>query len=210
MPTILLIRHGENDLISKCLYGRIPGIHLNQEGRTQAEHLAHLMSEAPLKSIYSSPLERAIETASPMAADHGLKIQTIQGLNELNVGELEGKSWDELNQMTLWHHIRTRPSVTPFPGGESFPDCQRRIAETIDGLAAQHEPDDLVACFTHGDIIRLAVAHYIHLPLDEYRRMETSTASITCLHFKNSDAVLGQFNQAISPHWTNGKNHHSA
>ena len=71
MPTILLIRHAENDYVKKGrLAGRLPAVHLNERGREQAEALAKSLSKAPIKAVYSSPLDRTIETIAAMHADY--------------------------------------------------------------------------------------------------------------------------------------------
>ena len=84
MPVILLIRHGENDYVKKQrLAGRMAGVHLNQNGQKQAQALAETLGRAPIKAIYSSPLERAMETAAPLAQALGLPVQPRPGLIEV-------------------------------------------------------------------------------------------------------------------------------
>ncbi|MBE0696285.1 MAG: histidine phosphatase family protein, partial [Anaerolineaceae bacterium] len=67
MTTLLLIRHGENSMVGKRLAGRLPDVHLNEKGKQEAEQLAKVLGKAPIKAVYSSPLERAVETAEPLA-----------------------------------------------------------------------------------------------------------------------------------------------
>ena len=75
MPLLLLIRHGENDYVKTGkLAGRLPGVHLNEKGQKQAEALGQALSDVPIKAIYSSPLERAMETATPIANARKLRI----------------------------------------------------------------------------------------------------------------------------------------
>ncbi len=87
MPIILLIRHGENDFVKTGrMAGRTPGVHLNERGQQQAQELAEALMKAPIKAIYSSPMERAIETAEPLAAKLGQEIIIRPSL-------IEGKHW---------------------------------------------------------------------------------------------------------------------
>ena len=73
MPLLLLIRHGENDYTrTGKLAGRMPGIGLNERGRKQAEELAKALANAPLEALYSSPLEREMQTAEPIGKALGL------------------------------------------------------------------------------------------------------------------------------------------
>jgi len=69
MATLLLIRHGENDFVGRRLAGHLPGVHLNAKGRYQAEAVAAMLRHEPVIAIYSSPMERTMETAGPLARD---------------------------------------------------------------------------------------------------------------------------------------------
>src|SRR3954452_18283038 len=102
MTTILLIRHGENNMVGKRLAGRLPDVHLNDRGKQQAQQLAEALCKAPLKAIYSSPLERAVETAEPLAAELGLPVQIAPGLIELGYGDWQGKTLKQLSRLKLW------------------------------------------------------------------------------------------------------------
>src|SRR6266542_5939766 len=93
MPLLLLIRHGENEYVKTGkMAGRLPGIHLNERGQKQAQALGEALKDVPIKAIYSSPLERAMETAEPIATSHKLEIVQEPGLRDANVGKWEGKS----------------------------------------------------------------------------------------------------------------------
>ena len=118
---ILLIRHGLNDYVKEHrLAGRTPGVHLNAEGLAQAAALAERLGSAALAAIYSSPLERACETAAPVAGRHGLTVQPLDGVLETDCGAWTGQSLDELSKDDLWRQVQGCPSIFRFPGGESF------------------------------------------------------------------------------------------
>src|SRR5512147_148408 len=107
MPLLLLIRHGENDYVKTGrAAGRKPGVHLNERGREQAEALGKALANIPLKAIYSSPLERALETAEPIASAHKLEIQTEAGLLESDIGKWQGKSWKVLRLTKVWKIVQ--------------------------------------------------------------------------------------------------------
>lgn len=182
MPIILLIRHGENDYVKKGrLAGRLPGVHLNENGRRQALTLAERLKEAPIKALYSSPLERAMETAQPIAESLGLEVIPRPGLMETDVGEWSGEKLKGLGRLKLWRVVQYTPSVMQFPGGESFMQTQTRIVQELLELSGQHESQDMIACVGHADPIRLAAAYFIGLPLDMFQRLVVSPGSITVL-----------------------------
>lgn len=183
MPLFLLIRHGENDYVKKhLLAGRLPGVHLNKKGRAQAEAVAQKLAGAPVKALYCSPLERAQETAAPIAAALGLEIVTRPGLMETDCGEWQDRSLKQLRRLKVWKQVQSAPSLFRFPGGESFAETQQRMVSELLALSEQHEPKDLVACVSHSDPIKLAVAYFIGLPLDNFQRLGVAPASITALH----------------------------
>ena len=182
MPLILLIRHGENDYVKKSrLSGRMPGIHLNEKGRAQAQTLAEKLKSAPIKAVYSSPLERAMETAEPLANALGLEVISRPGLIETDIGEWQGKTIKGLSRLKIWRKVLSAPSLMRFPGGESFTETQYRICQEIEWMRTQHDPKVLIACFSHADPIKLAIAYYLGMPLDMFQRLGVSPASITAL-----------------------------
>ncbi len=191
MPLLLLIRHGENDY-SKTgrLAGRLAGVHLNERGRQQAEALGKALAKAPITAVYASPLERAMETAEPIAEQHGLKVIPAPGLMEANVGEWQGKSVRRLALTKYWRVVQNAPSRARHPGGESFAETQVRIVSTLDDICSKSKERDLIACVFHSDPIKLAVAHYIGLPLDHFQRLAVDTASVTLLGVGASSAHL--------------------
>ena len=183
MPIILLIRHGENDFVKKGIMpGRMPGIHLNDKGRTQAQALAEKLGQAPIKAVYTSPLERAAETAEYLVKALGQDAIIRPGLMETDCGEWQGKNHKSLRRLKAWRIVQSMPSLFRFPGGESFSECQARMVGEIEALRAQHEEKDIFVCVSHGDPIKLAVAYYLGLPLDHFQRLYTAPASITALH----------------------------
>jgi broad specificity phosphatase PhoE len=191
MPFLLLIRHGENDF-SKTgrLAGRLRGVHLNARGRQQATALANALAGVSLKAIYSSPLERARETAEPIARARHLMITLDSGLTEADVGSWQGKSIRRLALTRYWRLIQRAPSRAGHPGGETFLQTQARIVGTLDAICARHKSRHLVACVFHADPIKLAVAHYIGLPLDDFQRLGCDTGSVTLLAIGDGSAQL--------------------
>lgn len=196
MTLLLLIRHGENDYTKQGrLAGYLPDIHLNERGQKQAQALAEALKQVPLKAIYASPLERALETALPIAKAHGLKVIREAGLMETDLGKWQGRSLAALNLNKHWKVVQHAPSRAQFPEGETFYQCQTRVVNALDRICAAYKPRDLIACVFHADPIKLAVAHYLGLPLDHFQRLGCDTGSISLLAVNETGAYLMWLNR---------------
>jgi probable phosphoglycerate mutase len=178
---VLLIRHATNDWVSsKTLAGWTPGVHLNDEGRRQAETLAERLNSLPIAAIYSSPLERAVETAEPLAKAKGLPVQVRDGLGETRLGEWTGQTLEELAKTDLWKIVQHYPSGVTFPGGETIRDMQARMVAELETVRALH-PGCIVAVVSHADPIKSVIAHYAGMHLDLFQRLSVSPASVTAI-----------------------------
>src|SRR5215207_10643457 len=132
MPLLLLIRHGENDYVKTGkLAGRLPGVHLNKKGQNQAEALGQALRDVPIRAVYSSPLERAMETATPIAEARKLQIIQEPDLMDTNIGRWQGKSLKVLRLTKVWKIVQSAPSRFRFPEGESFVESQARYVSAL-------------------------------------------------------------------------------
>lgn len=191
---VLLIRHGENDWVgTDRLAGRTPGVHLNEKGRQQAQRLVELLADQPLDALYSSPLERCLQTVEPLAAARGLTVQIHAGLLEVDYGDWRGGNLKELSKLPEWQMVQHYPGTFRFPNGESLREVQHRAVTAIEGLHSQH-PNGVIALFSHGDIIRTVVAHYIGAPIDLFQRVVINTAAISVLAFHNGRPMVWHVN----------------
>lgn len=180
MTTFLLIRHATNDLVGKVIAGWTPGVHLNDEGRRQAEHLGRWLGSAPIAAIYSSPLERTRETAAPLAERLGLEVHLNEALGEVRFGEWTGRTMEELAREPRWQRWNSFRTGARAPGGELMIEVQTRIVAALEEIRARH-PDEVVAVFSHGDPIRSTIAYYASIPLDQFLRIEVSPASVSVI-----------------------------
>jgi probable phosphoglycerate mutase len=180
---ILLIRHASNDYIATGrLAGRTPGVHLDDRGKQEAQALAERLASVPLAAVYSSTLERALETAGPIAYRHGIAVYPLEGLVETDCGEWTGASIDEVSRTDLWRLIQALPSYARHPGGESMTEVQTRMVAAIEKVRFMH-PGRWVALISHSDPIRLALAFYAGLHMDMFQRLAVDPASISELEF---------------------------
>jgi broad specificity phosphatase PhoE len=127
ITTVHLLRHGEVHNPEGVLYGRLPDFHLSDRGRLMAARVAEYLSGNPITVVVASPLERAKETAEPIAAEHGVPVDVDDRLIEAaNVfeGLTFGVGDGALTRPTHWKHLRNpfRPSW-----GERYTDQARRM-----------------------------------------------------------------------------------
>src|SRR5258708_24584283 len=182
MTLIFLIRHGENEYTrTGKLAGWTKGVSLNEAGQKQAQAVTARLKHLPFKHIYSSPLERARETAAPLAEVLGLKVEVREGLGEVGYGEWTGKSLKVLARKKLWRVVQGLPSAMQFPQGETIRAAQLRLVDALEAIARDH-PKDLVAVFSHSDPIKLAVALYLGAPPALFQLIPAPTCSVTRWH----------------------------
>ncbi len=194
MTTFLLIRHGENDFTGKRLIGRLSGVHLNDCGRKEARAIAEHLNHQELTAIYSSPLERAMETAEPLSQSLSLPIIPCDDLMEVDFGQWQGLTAKEMHRRKLFKLIQDKPSLVEFPGGESYTAAQQRVLSTLAKITDNYPEKARIACFSHCDIIRLAVAGWIGLPLDSFQRLTVQTGSVTILELDQGKSSLKLLN----------------
>jgi probable phosphoglycerate mutase len=181
--TILLVRHGQTPTTGKVLPGRAPGLHLSDTGRAEAEATASRIADLPkVDAVYASPLERARETAAPIAAKRKLRVKTHKGLLECDYGEWTGGELKALRRRPEWKVIQSHPSGFTFPGGESMAAMQRRFVSTLQELADAHRGGVVVAV-SHADPIRAAVNDALGSHLDMFQRLVVGTASVTAIAY---------------------------
>lgn len=178
----LLVRHGRTATTGKVLPGRAPGLHLSDAGKAQAQAAAGRIAKMtpPPQAVYASPLERAVETARPIAAALGCRVRVERGLLECDFGTWTGARLSTLRRRREWRTVQQLPSAFRFPGGESFAEMQARISGTLDRLSAAHAGGSFVAV-SHADPIKAAVAATAGVPLDLLQRLVVSPCSITVL-----------------------------
>jgi probable phosphoglycerate mutase len=181
-PTlVLLVRHGQTATTGTVLPGRAKGLHLADTGRAQAQAAADRIGALDrVDAVYASPLERTRETAAPIAAATGQKVQVAKGLLECDFGDWTGKKLSLLRKKPEWSTVQNRPSIFRFPGGESFAEMQLRIWNELERLVAAH-PGQRVVAVSHADPIKAAVAMATGVHLDLFQRIVISPCSATVL-----------------------------
>jgi broad specificity phosphatase PhoE len=189
-----LIRHGAHDLQDKVFVGRSPGVHLSAKGREEAERLAERLAGTAIAALYASPRERARETAQPLAARLGLTVAVEAALDELDLGDWTNREMASLAGDEWFRRFNALRSLTPPPGGEWALDVQHRAVAFIERLRRER-PDETVAVVSHSDVIKAAIAYYLGVPLDLFRRIEVAPGSLSLLEVADWGARLLLLNE---------------
>ena len=179
MTTLLLIRHASCDPVGRSIAGRTPGVGLNAYGRQQVETLVAQIRELPVEAVYSSPLERAMQTAQPLAQQKGVSVEEVAGLNEIDFGEWTGRTLAELEPIAEWRRFNTHRSGTRIPGGETIKEVLTRALGELLRIERRHPGRSLVAVISHADVLRAAISHFLGMPLDLMLRLELDPASVS-------------------------------
>lgn len=177
MATLLLVRHAMCDPVGQRLAGRMQGIPLNATGRAQASHVARQLAREPIAAVYTSPRERARETATAVALASGCPVVDLAGLDELDFGQWTGRSFHDLQSEPEWQRFNTHRSTARVPGGESMLQAQARAVAVVESLREPHSGETAVLV-SHLDILRSVIAHYLGMPLDHLLRIEIAPASL--------------------------------
>ena len=194
MTRFYLIRHGEKASPPSQLSSRTPGIHLTDLGRGQAEAIAARLDAVDLAEIFASPLERAQETAAPLARRKNRVVQTLQTIHEYDFGEWTNRTVDELKNAPGFHRFNHFRSGTRAPGGEWFLEVQTRFVGEMLRLRDRY-PDGSLALFSHGDPIRAAIMYFSGTPLDFWARFEISLGSISVVELSEEGVTLTRINE---------------
>lgn len=180
MTVFHLVRHAEHGLLGRVLTGRMPGVPLNRRGRKQALRLARHFSGRAVAAVASSPLQRAQDTAAPIAAALGLDVVTDAGLDEIDFGDWTGMAFEALQGSAEWQAWNQFRGTAPTPGGETMLEA---LARALRCLARWRRavPDGEVVLVSHQDVLRAVLAHHLGMPLDLMQRMELGAGSCSVL-----------------------------
>jgi probable phosphoglycerate mutase len=193
VTTFHLIRHGANDLLPRALAGRLPGVHLNAQGRAEAERIAARLKPVPIRHIFSSPMDRARETAEPLARELKLEIEISEAINEADCGEWHGAEMAALERDERWRNWNSFRGGHQLPGGETMIQIQSRIVTEMIRMRDRFAGAEL-ALFTHGDPIRAALCHWLGMPLEFIHRLQVDTGSICVVSLDERTAILRELN----------------
>ena len=190
---IILVRHGETDWNKeKRIQGGLTNTPLNDLGRKQAEKLALRFKQDDIRAVYSSPLDRSLDTARAIARYHRLEVSIEPALREIEAGELEGVATSDmgkrLSELLTQHGVATR-----LPGGESLAEVQRRSWDAVRRLSRKH-PDGVIVLVSHFFVILAVICSVLGLPLSQLGRFRMGNGSISIINLGGPVPWLELFN----------------
>lgn len=196
-----LVRHGAtaNNLANPpLLQGRGINSELSDAGRHQATCAAELLSKHPLAAIYSSPLMRARQTAEIVAAPHGLAVQLVGAIVEVDVGEWEGRSWKEISRTEPkpYQQFITDSANHGYLGGENLAQVLERSGPALDALLQKHR-GATIAVVAHKVVNRVYVASLLGVPLDRAREINQDNCAINVIRLRKNETKLLSLNSAF-------------
>jgi broad specificity phosphatase PhoE len=199
VTTFYLIRHAERLGDQAMLVGRSGGLHLSSPGKIQAERLANHLAREPISHVLSSPVERARETAAPLARRLGVTVDIAPALTEINSGAWTGRTFPELDATDAqWRRFNQLRSLTRIPSGETMVEVQARFVSEM--LRLQEEfPHAGIALVSHSDPIKIALACFLGAPLDFYDRLEIGLGSVSVVTLGPGGAKVMRLNDTPRP-----------
>jgi broad specificity phosphatase PhoE len=188
--TLLLIRHGETTWNREHrLPGQLPGVALTEEGRRQAASLAEALSEFPISTVVSSPLERARETAKYLTSARNLQLQFEPDLMDTNVGHWSGQIFEDLLKSDpAWKAYLQDPTVAPA-GIETFPQVQQRVVAAVEHWRTCENVGSYLAFVAHADVIKLLLAHYMRLDVKRAANLAIDNASVSVVQIGKEERL---------------------
>jgi len=179
---LLLIRHAQpaEEAHGRC-YGRLD-IGLSARGRRRAHLLARTLERIPLAAVYASPSTRTLDTATPLAASHNLSPLVEDALREIDFGEFEGRSYDDIQAThpDLYRSWMQTPTRVEFPGGESYAQLHARAIEAMDAIRTRHR-GSLAAIVSHAGILRAMLADCLRMPDEAIFRLDQSYGALSMI-----------------------------
>jgi probable phosphoglycerate mutase len=189
-----LVRHGLKNAPDGLLPARTPGIGLSAQGRRQIEGLIPLLIDEHIDRVFASPLQRAQESALLLAQGLALSVETLDDLNEVDLGDWTGRSFTELEQDAAWNRYNEFRSGARVPHGEAMIETQSRVVSRLLALRDQF-PDGRLLVVSHGDVIRAALLHFLGMPLDFVHRLRIDMGSLTSLRIDAHGVELFALNR---------------
>ncbi len=187
------MRHAAHALLPHTLAGRMAGVPLSNAGRAQAAALAARFIGRPIAAVLSSPVQRAQETAAPIAATLGLPLTIEPGFEEIDFGAWTGMRFDALEHDPAWQAWNRLRSVAVCPAGESMHQAQSRAMLALARMRAEHGEADLIVV-SHADVIKSVLAAALGLSLDLLHRLTIDPASISTLVLFDTDLRVDRVN----------------
>lgn len=200
MTELILVRHADPDETARgrC-YGTLD-VGLSDRGRAQCAALADRLAGVDPDRVISSPRRRAIETATAISARVELEPVVLEPLRELDFGDLEGRTYEEIaaSLPDLFAAWMNAPTTVRFPGGEGYDDLRERVTRCVAEIRAQAGEEETIVVVTHGGVVRCVAADVLGMPADRIFRLAVDTASLTRIRWIADEPVLVALNERVA------------
>jgi probable phosphoglycerate mutase len=191
-----LVRHASHDDVDRRLVGRAAGATLGTLGRAQAAQLARFFAKTPPDVVQSSPRERAIQTAQPIAAHVALPCEVAPALDEVDFGAWTGLTFDALAQDSRWSEWNARRASSRAPGGETMAEAQARVLAQIERLRSAGAKRAVLV--SHAEPIRALLLHCLGRALDQWSEVDIALASVSTIAVSDGGAQVTAINERIA------------
>ena len=191
---LFIVRHGETEWNKNRKYQGQKDVKLNETGKKQVRLSAEELAEFDLEAVCSSNLSRARDTAEEIAASHQLQVRQFAGLREIDFGDWEGKSYEEIieQQKERFHDWLQNPGRTSPPGGEDMQEFQQRVCRAFEQILEFSA--DKIAVAAHGGSIRVYMLKVLGMPLENYTRLHFDNGGISRIKYFQDSPVVTQVN----------------
>lgn len=191
---ILIIRHAETDLNNKPVFRGLADIPLNEAGMRQAELLGKYLKDESLEAVYTSPLQRAYDTAARIALPHGLEPIKARELIDFDYGEWQGLTHKVVKERypAIYNEWETTPQLTRIPGGESLANVSLRVSTLLNRMMVQHQ--GAVAVVTHSVIAKVLICVLLELDNSHFWNLKIDNCGITTFLYQNERFMLEKHN----------------
>lgn len=191
MTRVILVRHARTSWNDQGKYGGHTDISLDELGKEQIQKVAQRLNKYPVKAVYASDLQRAYETALSIAQAHDLQVEKFGDLREINFGQWEGKTYNEIvsQQQELMEAWLKDPFNTRIPDGETMTEMQKRVVGCLLSIIARH-PDETIVIVTHAGPIWTIISHIIEVPLHYYWRIKQSNTAVNIIDFYDQQGII--------------------
>lgn len=195
---LFLLRHGATRLNLETPY-RLQGSEVDEPlvdlGIRQSFGAKQLLQSVPLRAIYSSPMKRAMQTASIVAQPHALSVTPLADLREGSVGRWENRTWPDIkaSEPEAYQLFINHPDTFGYAGGENFNQVLSRVRPVFHSLLKQHAGES-IAVIGHQIVNRVFVADIMGLPMKFARTMKFANAGVTLIGVENEQPVLISLN----------------
>ncbi|NOZ20927.1 MAG: histidine phosphatase family protein [Planctomycetes bacterium] len=194
MATLILIRHGETDWNRDKIFRGRADIPLGDRGLKQAERVGEALKDRALEAVYTGPLQRCVQTATPIAARRQITLATLDAVTDIDYGDWQGEPETVVREEypDLFRQWETTPEGVTFPNGEGLEDVRKRSLPAILDVAARHDGE--VAVVSHRVVLKVVILGLLGLGVEKFWSVRLDTCSLTLFDISKHRTILARLN----------------